>query len=476
MDLREYIDVLRRRWRFVVVCVLLGLAAAVAVTALMPRTYTAKAQLFIATNDKNSANAYAGGLFTQQRVKSYTKIANSPAVLAGVVDKLNLKTTSEHLAEKISAQAPLDTTLVDIQVQDRSATLAQAIADETATQFAAYIDTIEKASADAPPLIKASVVGNPGPPTTPTSPRPALNLAIGLLAGVVVGITGAVTRNSLDVTIRSPGDVRRRLDLAPLGALPKPRRDRRNGNHSTGTTARDEALSQLRTLLRHTDDGRMPSSLLVTGAQHREGRTDTAIDLAANVARTGRRVVLLEGDLRRSRLAESLGLRNGPGLTDVVTGASSLDDALQSWENGPIRVLTAGTPSPDPSALLSSRYVTQLLRTLEADADLVVVDSPPLPPFADAAILASETEATLLVIRLGKARYDLVRRAVESLASVHAHVLGAVVTAAPPERLTAGPPPGPAPAPSSTPLPHRPEERPSSPLSNDFHAPMGHHQ
>ncbi|WP_338784563.1 polysaccharide biosynthesis tyrosine autokinase [Streptomyces sp. DG1A-41] len=467
MDLREYVEVLRRRWRFVVVCVLLGLAAAVAVTALMPRTYTAKAQLFIATTDNDSANAYAGGLFTQQRVKSYTQIANSPAVLGGVIGRLDLNMTPEQLAKKISAQAPLDTTLVDIKVQDRSATRAQAIADETAAQFTRYIDSIEKASADEPALVKASVLGTPDPPTAPASPRPALNVAIGLFGGIIVGVTGAVLRNSLDTTVRSAGDVRRRLDVPTLGALPKPARRRAGTGHGHGGVRRDEALSQLRTRLCLPRDG-MPSSLLVSSALHGEGRTDTAIGLAANVARTGRRVVLVEGDLRRPRLAATLGLREGPGLTDVVTGGAALSQALQPWEAGHLRVLPSGTPPPDVTAVLSSRYLRQLLRTLEAEADLVVLDSPPMLPFADAAILAGDTEAALLVVRLGRSKYDQVRRALESLASVGARTLGAVVTAAPPDRHTG-------PHPSHAPQRHRapePETR-TAPAADGVRAPAG---
>ncbi|MBC2900030.1 polysaccharide biosynthesis tyrosine autokinase [Streptomyces cupreus] len=470
MDLREYIDVLRQRWRFVMVCALLGLAVAVAVTVLTPRTYTAKAQLFIATSDKDSTNAYAGGLFTQQRVKSYTKIANSQAVLDDVISRLDLNTTPEQLSKKISAQAPLDTTLVDIRVQDRSATRAQAIADETAVEFTKYIDSIEKSSANAPPLVKASVVGDPEPPSTPTSPRPALNAAIGLLSGVVVGTAGAVLRHSLDTTVRSAGDIRRRLGLTTLGTLPKPNRRRVRAGTPARTTRHDEALSQLRTRLRFSGKGRMPSSLLVTSSLPGEGRTETAIDLATSFARTGQRVVLVEGDLRRPRLAEALGLRETAGLTDVVTGKVRLEDALQTWEAGPIRVLASGGPPPDPSALLSSRYMTQLLRTLEADADLVVVDSPPLLPFADAEILAAEAEGVLLVIRIGRIRYDLVRRALDSLATVRAHVLGAVLTGTPPERLTGRHPRGAAAQRSSVPTPeHQPP-----PVPTGIHDPAGY--
>lgn len=477
MDLREFIDVLRRRWGVVAVCVLLGLGTAVAVTFMTPPTYTAKAQLFVATNDKDSADAYAGGLFTQQRVKSYTKIADSPTVLEAVIAELDLKTTTGQLAEKISAQAPLDTTLVDIRVQESSGARAQAIADETAVQFTKYIDNIEKATSDAPPVVKASVVGDPGPPSEPTSPRPALNLAIGLICGLVVGVTGALLRQSLDTTVRSAGDVHRRLGLPEVGALPKPVR---RGSHTgrVGVTPRDEALSQLRARLPFSSDGRMPSSLLIASPLPREGRTETAVDLAASVARTGLRVVLVEADLRRPRLARTLGLAKPAGLADVLSGEASLDGALQTWGDGRLRVLAAGTPAPDPSALLSSRRMAQVLRTLEADADLVVLDSPPLLPYADAAILASAAEAVLLVVRTGKIRYDLAHRALDSLASVHARVIGAVLTGMSAERFTVRHPDSettgrshaPAPDRRPTPVPEGEPER----VSTGVRPPAGH--
>ncbi|MGW7202919.1 Wzz/FepE/Etk N-terminal domain-containing protein [Streptomyces sp. NPDC054837] len=428
MDLHDYIATLRQRWLFVTVCVLLGLAGALAVTALTPRTYTATAQLFIATGDEDSANAYQGGLFTQQRVKSYTRIVSNPVVLDGVINKLDLHTTPGQLAEKISAQAPLDTTLVDIQVIDSSATRAQAIADETAAQFTKYIVTVEGSAIGAPPLVKASVVGGSEPPSTPTSPRPLLNVAIGLLAGVVVGVGGAVLRQSLDTTIRSAGDISSHLNLTTVGAVPPPDRHHRNASSQAGTTRRTEALSLLRTRLRFGDGDRIPNSLLISSALHQEGRTQTAIDLATHVARTGRRVILLEADLRRPRLAKDLGLHGAPGLTGVLTGETPLYNALESWEDGHIRVLPSGRATADPSTLLSSLDMAQLVHDLEADADLVVVDSPPLLPFADGAVLASVTEGVLFVVRTGKTHHDVALRALDSLSAVHARVLGAVLT------------------------------------------------
>ncbi|CAL9616984.1 Wzz/FepE/Etk N-terminal domain-containing protein [Streptomyces sp. enrichment culture] len=455
MDFHDYLDVLRRRWRFVTVCVLLGLAAAVAATALMPRTYTATAQLFIATSGQSSGDAYEGGLFTQQRVKSYTRVVTSPSVLQGVISALDLKTTPGRLAEKISAQAPLDTTLVDIQVTDPSPTRAQAIADETAQQFTRYIATIEGSSAGVPPLVKASVVGGSQPPTDPTSPRPELNVAIGLLGGAIVGVAGAVLRHTLDRTLRSPGDIRSRLGLTTLGTLPPPE-GRRRGAPPTGTTRRAEALSQLSTRLRFASDAGLPRSLLIASALPGEGRTRTALDVATSVARTGGRVVLVEADLRRPRLGAELDLAPSPGLTGVLTGTAAPHSALVQWRPGHLRVLPAGPAHPDPYPLLSGRRLTEVLRTLEADADLVVVDSPPLLPFADGAAVGSVAHGVLFVVRADRTPREEALRALDTLAAVHAEVLGAVLTGAADKQLTDWrPPDGPAPTPMSPPPPQQ---------------------
>ncbi|MCL6738327.1 polysaccharide biosynthesis tyrosine autokinase [Streptomyces neyagawaensis] len=442
MDLHDYIAALRQRWLFVTVCVLLGLAGALTVTALMPRTYTATAQLFIATGDKDSANAYQGGLFTQQRVKSYTRIVSSPAVLDRVINELDLHTTPGRLARKISAQAPLDTTLINIRVNDSSAARAQSIADETAAQFTKYIVAVEGSAIGTQPLVKASVVGGAQPPSTPTSPRPALNVAIGLLVGGVVGVGGAVLRRALDTTIRSADDVSSHLNLTTVGAVPPPDRRHKNSGSRAGATWRAEALSLLRTRLRFSDGDRMPNSLLISSALPGEGRTQTAIDLATNVARTGQRVILLEADLRRPRLAKDLGLHGTPGLTGVLTGRTPLYDALESWGDGHIRVLPSGPATADPSTLLSSPDMAQVVHALEADADLVVVDSPPLLPFADAAALASVTEGVLFVVLTGKTHHDVALRALGSLSAVHARVRGAVLTGARAEASADWQPPG----------------------------------
>ncbi|MEZ0089005.1 polysaccharide biosynthesis tyrosine autokinase [Streptacidiphilus sp. EB129] len=435
MDLRDYVRVLRERWRFVIASLLIGLCVAGAAIALTPRTYTAHAQLFVATSDTNSANAYQGGLFSQERVQSYTQIIDSPSVINGVISTLGLHTTAEKLAGQISATAPLDTVLIDIKVTDTSPHQAQAIANATATQFTRFVSSIEPASPSGVPLVKVSAVGPSAAPTSPTSPQPALYLGIGALAGLAIGITGALLRAALDTRIKTRDDVRQELGLRTLGAVPANSSSRRRPQtEDTPRSARTEAVDQLCTSIRYLGGGDPARSLVVTSALPGEGRTTTAVDLALSLAQAGRRVVLVEADLRRPRLAELLGLPGTVGLTDVLLGTAELDDAVQDWGDGLLRVVVSGGTAADPTELLARPALGDLLRALETRADLVLLDSPPLLPFTDAAVLAAEAGDACLVVRAGRTSRAQARRALDSLAAVDARMLGVVLTTAAGER------------------------------------------
>ncbi|MFG2497181.1 polysaccharide biosynthesis tyrosine autokinase [Streptomyces sp. NPDC048441] len=433
MDLRDYVQVLRRRWRFITLCVLFGLCVAGLVTLLMPRTYTARAQLFVATSDKDSSNAYQGALFTQQRVKSYTQIVNSPALLGQVVSDLGLHMTPEALSQHISATAPLDSVLVDIRVSDRSPKQAQKIADATAVQFTKFVAGIEQPSAAGTPLVKVSVVGPSQLPTSPTSPHVWLNLAIGLLGGLVVGVAGAGVRESLDTTMQTESDVSRYTGLATLGVIPvEQSRGRPPVLPGTGPSGSTEAVAQLRTNLQFGSGGQLPRSIVMTSAERDEGKAATAIDLMMSLGRAGQRVVLVEADFRKLSLATRLGLAEGAGLSSVLTGQATLADCLQDFESPLTRILPGGPTVANPSELLASPEMTHVLRALEADADVVLLNGPPLLPFTDSAVLAAEAGGALLVVRAGRTPRGAVQRGLDKLTAVGATVLGVVLTTASP--------------------------------------------
>ncbi|MGF1432578.1 CpsD/CapB family tyrosine-protein kinase, partial [Kitasatospora sp. LaBMicrA B282] len=194
-----------------------------------------------------------------------------------------------------------------------------------------------------------------------------------------------------------------------------------------------EAVGQLRTALRYAAEP-PPTAVVLTSAQAGEGRTTTAVDLALSHAQAGRRVVLVEGDLRAPRLAEYLGLTPQPGLTELLTGAATVEQAVQDWGEGLLQVVTAGLPPGEPGDLLAGADLTGVLRALAERADLVLLDSPPLLAYPDAALLAAEAGSALLVLRSGATPRARARRALDALDAVDAQVLGVVLTAVPRKR------------------------------------------
>lgn len=270
-------------------------------------------------------------------------------------------------------------------------------------------------------------------PVTPTSPRPTLNLALGLLVGLAVGVGAAVLRETLDTSLKGAEAVQEQLGLPTLGLIgydaetPK----RPLIVHSSPRSTRAEAFRQLRTNLQFVDVDHPPRSIVVTSSLPQEGKSTATCNLAIALGQAGLRVVLVEGDLRRPRIGDYMGVEAAVGLTDVLVGRAELRDVLQPWGSIDLRVLPSGPTPPNPSELLGSHQMQGLLTRLEADADLVLIDAPPLLPVTDAAILATLASGAIMVVRAGKTSRDQARRAVEVLRSVDAHIYGVVMNMVP---------------------------------------------
>ena len=193
-----------------------------------------------------------------------------------------------------------------------------------------------------------------------------------------------------------------------------------------------EAYRRLRTNLEFASLDSSLRTLLVTSAGPDEGKSTTLSNLAVSIAQAGRRVILVDGDLRHPRLHELFGLDNRQGLTTVVSQAGGDIPLQESGVNG-LRVLAAG-PLPDiPADLIASPAVETLIATLREQADIVLFDAPPVVTVTDAAVLASKVDGVLLVINAGRTRREYAQRAKALLAQVHARVVGAVLTNAPHE-------------------------------------------
>ena len=436
MELHDLVRVLRRRWRILAAATLLGTLAAVAVTALQTPVYRADTQVFVSLRDgagATTSNAYQGNLFSQERVKSYAKIADSPAVTAPVLARLGLTLSNKALAGKITATAPPDTVLVDITVSDPSPVRAQELANAVAGQFAKVVADLERPTAGQVSPVSVTVVRPAELPTAQVSPRVPVNIALGLLVGLALGIGIGVLREALDTTLKTVEDLQALTGSSPLGMIGFDARAQNAPlvSQLTGRAGRGEAFRTLRTNLRYVDVDHPPQVVVVTSSVAGEGKSTTACNLAIALAGVGIEVVLVEGDLRRPRIADYMGLEGAVGLTDVLVGRTTLDQVLQPWGSSRLSVLASGALPPNPSELLSSVQMTELIAALRDRAEVVIVDAPPLLPVTDAAVVARECDGAMIVVRHGKTTREQLGRSLDALNSVGARVLGSVFNMVP---------------------------------------------
>ena len=474
MTIAQYVRLLRDQWIVVLLLTVSGTLGASAFSFLVTPVYEAKAQLFVSTSGQsaNFGELTQGNTFTQQRVKSYTDLLTSPRVLEPVATTLRLPSSGTDLATKITASSPLDTVLIDITVQDSSPTRAADVANAVAVQFPKFVNELETPAGRSVSPVKVTVTRPATSADAPVSPRTTLNLALGLLVGLGLGVGTAVLRDSLDRTVNGRTQVSQLAGAPVLGTvIDDPQTPSTPLISHDSFSPRAEAFRQLRTNIRFLSVDHRVSSMVVTGSVQSEGKTTTAANLAIALAQSGERVVLIDADLRRPAVAELFGVPSGIGLTTVLLGDTGVDTALQRWRDDlPLFLLAAGPVPPNPSELIGSARMAELVHHLTGHGMTVVVDSPPLLPVTDAAILARVTDGALIVARTGSTKVEQLSTAVDALRTAGAPILGVVLNRVPKRGLVdegngygrydsytphagipAGPSPAPAPSPATAP-------------------------
>ncbi|TXH32574.1 MAG: polysaccharide biosynthesis tyrosine autokinase, partial [Actinobacteria bacterium] len=409
----------------------------------MTPVYQATSQLFVSVKSAGAAgDAYSGGLFVQQRVKSYVDVVDSPAVLEPVIEELGLDSTYIGLASQVSATTPPNTVLLNVSATDTSPAQAAKIANAVAASYANEIARLEgaKTTADGLPRlgsnqnqtpVQATVIKPAEVPTAAISPRTQLNVLLGALLGLLVGVGIAVLRFTLDTSVKSSEELEQSADSTTLGVVTFDPDAKTNPLVTLRGTPRAEAFRSIRTNLQYVDVDNPPRTVVITSSLPSEGKSTTACNLAIAVAQAGSKVLLLEADLRRPKVAEYLGVDGSRGLTDVLIAQATLDNTIIHWQRGLLDFLPAGAIPPNPSELLASHQMADLLAELAKRYDLVILDAPPLLPVTDAAILSTAADGAILVARHGTIKREQVADSADALRQVNARIFGTVLNFVP---------------------------------------------
>ena len=283
------------------------------------------------------------------------------------------------------------------------------------TQMAKYLETVGTNAKSS--VYRVFPLTAAARPSAPSSPNWMRNLMAGAAIGLLAGIVLVVLRKQLDSRIRHTSEVEKLTGSGVLGVIPKAptlQSKRRGGLGELGTTA--EAFRMLRTNLRYISTERPPRSLVITSAMQGEGKSTVASNLATVLAESGEHVVLIDADLRRSAVARAFDLDGTVGLSQVLAGTATLVDALQPSHTDGLEILAAGAVPPNPSELLGSHRMEQLIEQLAQD-HFVILDAPGALGPAFGAVLAI---ADLVLVPVGASMLDI-RGAAETVGIVRRH-------------------------------------------------------
>ena len=348
------------------------------------------------------------GAFAQKQVDELQKkIEDGQKEIAGLQSSIQVTASARDIADKQQQINILQTQVT--QWQQTYASLLNSLAPKSAN----YLSIIEPASL----------------PYNPIAPNISQSVLAAAAIGLILAVGGAFLIEYLDDTIKSPEDIAQVLQLPSLGAIAKipGGEDQRLTAALTPHSSVTEAYRVLRTNIQFSSVDKPLKSILVTSAGPFEGKSITAANLAVVMAQAGLRTILVDGDLRKPTLHRRFGLTNDVGLTNGLIAQTALDGFVRPTKVENLRIITTGTLPPNPAEVLGSQRMRALKENLEAEAEMIIFDSPPCLPLTDAAILARLADAVILVVDTAHTRREMAVRAKEVLEKVGGHVLGVVM-------------------------------------------------
>ncbi len=497
MELKQYIQPIRKWWWLILLATLIATGASYLVTRQQPPIYRTRTTVLVGNTIENPNPSGYEVYLAQQLANTYADIVMRDNVRHAVMSALNLTWLPEYDARVVA-----NTQLVELSVTDTDPGRARAVANELGNQlirlsptdpdaqdkarqefinqqlnelevsiretsteittkqqelagltsarqiadtqtairglqdkqatlqanYAAMLANTQRGAVNAISVIEPAAL-----PLIPIGPNKTATILLAAAIGFVLALAAAYLLEYLDDSLRTAEDVQATLNLTTIGVIPKV------GEKEAGIVMLGDSKSLgresyrvLRTNLQFASVDRPLNVLLITSAAPNEGKSMTTANLGVAMAQAGRSVIIVDTDLHRPRQHHLFKLRNSVGVTTgLLDGQLDVDSIVQETSIPGLRVLTSGPLPPNPAELLGSARMRSLLSALKSEADVVLLDSPPVSALSDAAVLSTQADGVVIVLDAGRTRRPIAQRAVGALQRVNAHVVGAVLNRVP---------------------------------------------
>jgi receptor protein-tyrosine kinase len=418
-----------------VACPVIAAVAAGAVSLLLPPVYEAKVALLVRPSQPlGSSDPTVAALTSDQISRTYATLMTERPLIQQVSGELGLSIRPEDLAKEITVTPEPNTTILDVSVKDTNPALARDLANRLAADLIAQIKQIEQQEAQLPNSRSGDnlIVVSPAVlPDRPVSPNKTLNVAIAFAAGLLLALGLAFLLDYLDQSIKSDEELIERLGLIPIGHIvyvPTAKTPRSELVALDLQSPSSEAFKALRTGVLFSTIDQQLKAIVITSPELGEGKSRTAANLAIALAQAGHKTLLIDADFRRPSQHRLFGRVRNIGLSNLILRNATEKDAITGVEDvANLWLLTSGPTPPNPSELLGSAEMREVMSDLWHQFSYVIVDTPPVNAVTDASILAASANATILIVEQGRTTYPALKQAKQMLDRVNANTIGAVV-------------------------------------------------
>jgi capsular exopolysaccharide synthesis family protein len=441
MEPRRVIAALRTGWWLPLLGLIVGGGAALLVSHQQTPLYTSTTQFFVSTTiTAPSAQVVQGNQYAVQRAPAYARLITGQDMAGRVIDRLKLDESTGELRSEIDANVVTNTGLIDVTVTDPSPKRARDIADAVGVEGNTMIAALESPSGASASPVKLTVTDQPSIASAPSSPATKRNVATGALLGLLVGAGIALARARPIHSVKDAQQAAELMDAPVLGHVVRDKAlAKRHVIDDRDDDLAAENFRQLRNSLRWLDVENPPTVIMVSSAVPSEGTTTVVVNLALVLADAGRKVTVVDANLRKPNVSAYLGMTGGGGLSDILAGTADVTDVAERHGERDMWVIPAGSRPSNPGELLASSQMRSLLDKLRGDNDYVLIDAPPVLPVADSSGFAGYTDGVLFLVRYDSTLTRELGQATALLQRVRATVLGVLLNIVPPKALVTEP-------------------------------------